>query len=73
MKITLLSNKCTNIIDIIQIIKYLKVLLFNMFWITKYPSPGSFIQYLDKNYKNGSVVSVDMDVVGVMAAYSDCN
>jgi len=39
-----------------------------MFWITKYPSPGSLIQYLDKNYKYDSIVSVDMDVVGVMAA-----
>ena len=24
-----------------------------------------------KNYKNDSIVSVDMDMVGVMAAYSD--
>ena len=42
-----------------------------MFRITEYPSSGSPIQYLVKNYKNGSIVSVDMDVVGVMAAY--CN
>ena len=26
---------------------------------------------LDQNYKNDSIVSVDMDKVGVMAAYSD--
>jgi len=28
---------------------------------------------LAKNYKNDSIVCVDMDKVGVMAAYSDCN
>ena len=27
------------------------------------------MQYLAKNYKNDSIVSVDMDKVGVMAAY----
>ena len=42
-----------------------------MFRITEDPSSGSLIQCLAKNYKNGSIVSVDMDVVGVMAAY--CN
>jgi len=42
-----------------------------MFRITKVPSSGSLVQCLAKNYKNGSIVSVDMDVVGVMAAY--CN
>jgi len=43
-----------------------------MFRITKDPSSGSLhIQYLAKNYKNGSIVSVDMDVVGFMAAYSN--
>jgi hypothetical protein len=44
-----------------------------MFRITEDPSSGSLVQYLAKNYKNVSVVSVDMDKVGVMAACSDCN
>jgi len=41
-----------------------------MFRITR----GSIIrvvQCLAKNYKNDSIVSIDMDKVGVMAAYSD--
>ena len=42
-----------------------------MFRITEDPVSGSLVQCLAKNYKNGSTVSVDMDVVGVMAAYSD--
>jgi len=42
-----------------------------MFRITEDPSSGSLVQCLDKNYKNDSIVSVDMDKVGVMAAYSD--
>jgi len=42
-----------------------------MFRITEDPSTGSLVHCLAKNYKNGSIVSVDMDVVGVMAAYSD--
>jgi len=42
-----------------------------MFRITEDPSSGSLVQYVAKNYKNGSIVSVDMDNVGVMAAYSD--
>ena len=42
-----------------------------MFRITKDPSSGSLVQGLAKNYKNGSIVSVDLDKVGVMAAYSD--
>ena len=42
-----------------------------MFRITRDPSSGSLIQCLAKNYKNGSIVSVDMNVVSVMAAY--CN
>ena len=42
-----------------------------MLRITEDPSPASFVQCLAKNYKNGSIVSVDMDKVGVMAAYSD--
>jgi len=42
-----------------------------MFRITKDPSSGSLVQCLAKNYKNNSIVSVDMDMVGVMAAYCD--
>jgi hypothetical protein len=42
-----------------------------MFRITEDPSSGSLVQCLAKNYKNDSTVSVDMGVVGVMAAYSD--
>jgi len=42
-----------------------------MFRITQDPSSRSFVQCLAKNYKNHSIVSVDMDNVGVMAAYSD--
>jgi len=42
-----------------------------MFQITEDPSSGSLVQCLAKNYKNGSIVSVDMDKVGVMAAYCD--
>ena len=42
-----------------------------MFRITEDPSSGSLVQCLAKNYKNDSFVSVDMDKVGVMAAYSD--
>ena len=42
-----------------------------MFRITEDPSSGSLVQCLAKNYKNDSIVSVDMDVVGVMAAYCD--
>jgi len=40
-----------------------------MFRITDDPSSGSLVQSLDKNYKNDSIVSVDMDEIGVMAAY----
>ena len=40
-----------------------------MFRITEDPSSGSLEQCLAKNYKNDSVVSVDIDMVGVMAAY----
>jgi len=43
----------------------------NMFRITEDPSSESLVQCLAKNYKNDSIVSVDMDKVGVMAAYSD--
>jgi len=42
-----------------------------MFRITEDPSSGNLVQCFAKNYKNDSIVSVDMDVVGVMAAYSD--
>ena len=41
-----------------------------MFRITEDPSSGSFVQYLTKNYKNDFIVCVDMDKVGVMAAYA---
>jgi len=42
-----------------------------MFRITEDPSSESLVQCLAKNYKNGSIVSVDTDKVGVMAAYCD--
>jgi len=42
-----------------------------MFRITENPSSGSFVNCLAKNYKNDSIVSVDMYKVGVMAAYCD--
>ena len=42
-----------------------------MFQITEDPPSGSLVQCLAKNYKNGSIVSVDMDKVSVMAAYCD--
>ena len=42
-----------------------------MFRITQDPSSGSLVQCLAKNYKKDSIVSVDMDRVGVMAAYCD--
>ena len=42
-----------------------------MFRITEDPSSVSLVQCLAKNYKKDSIVSVDMDKVGVMAAYSD--
>jgi hypothetical protein len=42
-----------------------------MFRITEDPSLGNLVQCLTKNYKNDSIVSLDMDRVGVMAAYSD--
>ena len=44
-----------------------------MFRITEDPSSGSLVQRLAKNYRKDSIVSVDMDMVGVMAAYCDCN
>jgi len=42
-----------------------------MFRITKDPSSESLIQCLAKNYKNDSIVSVDMVKASVMAANSD--
>ena len=42
-----------------------------MFRITEDPSSGSLVQCLAKSYKNDSIVSVDVDRIGVMAAYSD--
>ena len=42
-----------------------------MFRIKEDPSSGRFVQCLAKNYKNDSIVPFDMDMVGVMAAYSD--
>jgi len=39
--------------------------------ITEDPSSGSIVQCLAQNYKNDSIVSVDMDKVGVMAVNSD--
>jgi len=42
-----------------------------MFRITEDPSSGSLVECLDKNCKNDSIVSVDRDKVGVMAAYCD--
>ena len=40
-----------------------------MFWITRDPSTGSFIKCLAKITVMVLIVSVGMDVVGVMAAY----
>ena len=42
-----------------------------MFRITEDWSSGRLVQCLAKNYKSDSIVSVDMDKVGVMAEYSD--
>ena len=42
-----------------------------MFRITEDLSSGSLVECLAKNYKNDSFMSVNMDVVGVMAAYCD--
>ena len=42
-----------------------------MFRITEDPSSGRLVQCLAKNYKNDSILSVDMDKVGVMAAFSE--
>jgi len=42
-----------------------------MFRITEDPSSWSLIHCLATNYKNDSIVPVNMDKVGVMATYSD--
>jgi len=42
-----------------------------MFRIREEPSSGRLVQSLAKNYKSDSIVSVDMDKVGVGTAYSD--
>jgi len=42
-----------------------------MFRITEDPSSERLVQCLAKNYSNDSIVSVDMDMVSVMAAYCD--
>jgi len=42
-----------------------------MFRIAEDPLSGSLVQCLAKNYKNGSIVFIDMDKVGVKAACSD--
>jgi len=42
-----------------------------MFRITEDPSSGRLAQCLAKYYKNYSIVSIDMDKVCVMSAYSD--
>jgi len=44
-----------------------------MFRITEDPLSGSLVQCLAKNYKNDSIVSVDMDKVGVMAVRICCH
>ena len=40
-----------------------------MFRITEDPSSGSLLQCLAKNYKNGSIMSVVMDKVGVGSVF----
>ena len=42
-----------------------------MLRITEDPSSGKLVQFLAKNYKNDSIVSVGIDDVSVMTAYSD--
>jgi len=42
-----------------------------MFRITEDPSSGNLVQCFAKNFKKDSIVSVDMDKVGGMAAYCD--
>ena len=40
-----------------------------MLRITEDPSSGSLVECLAKNYKNDSIVSVDLDKVGVLAKH----
>jgi hypothetical protein len=42
-----------------------------MFRITEDPSSGCLLQCLAISYRNDSIVTFDMDKVGVMAAYCD--
>jgi len=42
-----------------------------MFRITEGPSSGSLVLCLAKNYKNGSVVSVDMDIPMLYPLWSE--
>jgi len=42
-----------------------------MFEIRQDPSSRNLVQCLAKNYMDDSIMSVDMDKVGVMAAYCD--
>ena len=42
-----------------------------MFPITEDPSSGILVECLAKNYESSSIMTVDMDKVGVLAAYSD--
>ena len=42
-----------------------------MFEIRQDPSSRNLVQCLAKNYTNDSITSIDMDGVGVVAAYSD--
>ena len=42
-----------------------------MFRITEDPSSGNLVKCLVKNYKNDSIVSFNVDKVGVMAAHCD--
>ena len=42
-----------------------------MFRITEDPSSGRLVLCLAKNYKSDSIVTFDMDKVGVMATYCD--
>jgi len=44
--------------------------LMHMFRITDDPLSETLVQCLAKTCKNDSIMSVDMDKVGVMAAYS---
>ena len=50
-------------VDAIKIIKYLKC--------SEDPSSGRLVQCLAENYKNDSIVSVDMNKVVVMGVNSD--